>query len=188
MDRRRFNSQRCNEVAAVFSTTADGEIPEAFQWIVDSYVKIGKDRIDYCKNHQKELRAESYQGLVDYLNKRAENMNGRVGKMVVLPSSSIGSPRSEMQMYQDAMAIVRKYGKPDLFITMTCNPKWREINENIFEHQQAADRPDICARVFNAEKSYLIDMIVRQKFFGKVAAYVYVIEFQKRGLAHIHTW
>ncbi|XP_048510258.1 uncharacterized protein LOC125500693 [Athalia rosae] len=30
MDRRRFNFQRCNEVAAVFSTTADSEIPEAF--------------------------------------------------------------------------------------------------------------------------------------------------------------
>jgi hypothetical protein len=25
------------------------------------------------------------------------------------------------------MAIVRQYGKPDLFITMTCNPKWEEI-------------------------------------------------------------
>ena len=27
-----------------------------------------------------------------------------------------------MQNYQDAMAIVRSKGKPDLFITMTCNP------------------------------------------------------------------
>lgn len=27
--------------------------------------------------------------------------------------------------YQDAMAIVRNCGKPDYFITMTCNPKWK---------------------------------------------------------------
>ena len=33
--------------------------------------------------------------------------------------------------YQDAMAIVRKFGKPDLFITMTCNPHWKEITENL---------------------------------------------------------
>ena len=30
MDRRRFNFQRSNEVAAVFSTNADGEIPESY--------------------------------------------------------------------------------------------------------------------------------------------------------------
>jgi ATP-dependent DNA helicase PIF1 len=35
------------------------------------------------------------------------------------------------QNYKDAMAIVLKYGKPDLFVTMTCNPNWREIRENL---------------------------------------------------------
>jgi hypothetical protein len=59
----------------------------------------------------------------------ANNLNGRVGKMVILPSTFIGSPRNMMQNYQDAMAIVSKFGKPDLFIIMTCNPKWREIEE-----------------------------------------------------------
>ena len=33
------------------------------------------------------------------------------------------------QYYQDAMAIIRHTGKPDLFITMTCNPKWKELKE-----------------------------------------------------------
>jgi len=91
-----------------------------------------------------------------------------------------------LQNYQDAMAIVSKFDKPDLFITMTRNPKWREIEENLLPVQQAADRPDICARVFNIKKDYLIDLIVKQKFFGEVAAFVHVIEFQKRGLPHIH--
>ncbi|KMQ89447.1 hypothetical protein RF55_10925 [Lasius niger] len=263
MDRRRYNAQRTNEVAAVFCTTADGEIPEAYvtirnrnnktlqnvsimdpnvepwiyplfypygtqgwhryltkinsdrritrgqyikyrmairdefnvfllgrrlfqQWLVDSYVKMEKDRIDYCKNHQKELRSETYQGLRDYLQTTANNLNGRIGKMVILPSTFTGSPRNMLQHYQDAMAIVSKFGKPDLFITMTCNPKWREIEENLLSGQQASDRPDICARVFNIKKDYLIDLIVKQKFFGEVAAFVYVIEFQKRGLPHIH--
>ena len=38
-----------------------------------------------------------------------------------------------VQKYQDAMAIVRKYGKPDLFITFTCNPNWAEICELEFK-------------------------------------------------------
>jgi len=36
------------------------------------------------------------------------------------------------------------------------------------------------------KKDYLIDLIVKSKFFGEVAAFVYVIEFQKRGLPHVH--
>lgn len=35
--------------------------------------------------------------------------------------------------YQDTMAIVRALGKPDLFITITCNPKWCEITELLLD-------------------------------------------------------
>jgi len=37
------------------------------QWIVDNYVKIEKDKINYCRDHQKELHTETYQGLRDYI-------------------------------------------------------------------------------------------------------------------------
>lgn len=156
------------------------------QYVVDSYVKVEKDRLNYLNEHQKELRVESYQGLADYMHTTAENTNSRVGKVVVLPSTFIGSPRNMMQNYQDAMALVRKFGKPDLFLTMTCNPNWKEIRENLLPGQQPCDRPNICARVFNLKKDYLLDLITKQRFFGEVAAYVHVIEFQKRGLPHVH--
>jgi hypothetical protein len=48
-----------------------------------------------------------------------------------LPSSFTGGPRQMHKLYQDGMAIVRVFGKPDLFITITCNPKWPEI-QNAF--------------------------------------------------------
>ena len=74
---------------------------------------------------------ESYQGLVDHLNNTAIDINYQVGKIVILPSTFVGSPRYMTQNYQDAMAIVRMKGKPDLFITMTCNPNWCEIRDNL---------------------------------------------------------
>jgi len=40
MDRRRYNIQRTNEVAAVFSTTADGDIPESYVIIRNKNTKI----------------------------------------------------------------------------------------------------------------------------------------------------
>ena len=76
-------------------------------------------------------------------------MNYQLGKIIILPTTFVGSPRYMMQSYRDAMAIVRMKGKPDLFITMTCNPNWREIRDNLLPGQQASDRPDICARVLH---------------------------------------
>ena len=52
--------------------------------------------------------------------------------------------------------------------------------------QQASDRPDLSAQVFHLKKEHLIKLITKQKFFGNIAAYVHVVEFQKRGLPHAH--
>jgi hypothetical protein len=48
-----------------------------------------------------------------------------------------------VQWYQDAMAIVCVYGRPDLFINITCNPNWPEIICELLFGQQAFDRPGI---------------------------------------------
>ena len=42
------------------------------------------------------------------------------------------SPTALKENFEDAMAIIKKYGKPDLFITITCNPKWCKITENLY--------------------------------------------------------
>lgn len=46
------------------------------------------------------------------------------------------------------MAIVAKLGKPDLFVTITCNPDWPEIRNELLPGQAPGDRPDLCVRVF----------------------------------------
>jgi hypothetical protein len=84
------------------------------------------------------------------------------------------------------MAIVRKFGKPDLFITMTCNPKWVEITRELKPGQVAQDRFDLCVRVFQMKLKAFINLMKDKHIFGKVIARVIVIEFQKRGLPHAH--
>ena len=76
--------------------------------------------------------------------------------------------------------------KPDLFITLTCHPNWREIRDNLLPGQQDSGRPDICARVFHLKKEYLISLITEKQYFGEVSAHVHVVELQKRGLPHAH--
>jgi len=65
------------------------------------------------------------------------------------------------QLYQDAMAIVRMLGKPDLFITFTCNPAWPEITSELFNNQVASDHPDLTARVFNMKLKALLNDIIK---------------------------
>jgi len=62
---------------------------------------------------------------------------------------------------------------------MTANPKWPEIIHSLFPGQTATDRPDIVSQVFEQKKKALLKLI-DNGFFGTT------IEFQKRGLPHIH--
>ncbi|KAG9319383.1 hypothetical protein KVV02_002733 [Mortierella alpina] len=157
------------------------------QYVVDQYAKIEAGRLFYIKNNQKKLRVDLYKGIMDAINRdRGANETGR---LVVLPSSFAGGPRYMNALYQDAMTIVRYYGKPDLFITFTCNPNWDEIKAQLMPGQVPADRPDLVSRVFQLKlKALLHDLINKgaKDCLGKVIAHTWVIEFQKRGLPHAH--
>lgn len=67
------------------------------------------------------------------------------------------------QNYLDAMSIVQHFGKPSLFVTMTCNPKWHEIISNIDFNEVSHFRPEIVVRVFKAKLRALIDAIFTKK-------------------------
>ncbi|XP_060882070.1 uncharacterized protein LOC132953728 [Metopolophium dirhodum] len=84
------------------------------------------------------------------------------------------------------MSYVRKYGRPDLFITFTCNPQWDDIKTNLFEGQTPTYRHDITERVFRQKLKALMDMIIKLRVFGEVRCWMYSIEWQKRGLPHAH--
>ena len=90
------------------------------------------------------------------------------------------------QRYQDAMALVQEYGWPDLFITITCNPSWPEIHQELLLGQTPQDRPDLLSRIFRSRLEEFKRDIIDKEVLGKVIGYSYVIEFQKRGLPHAH--
>jgi hypothetical protein len=156
------------------------------QYIVDAYVKTEASRLDYIRRNQAALRVELYTGLMDHVQRQNAARNLPAGKVVVLPSSYAGSPRAMQQNFQDAMAIVCKFGKPDLFLTFTCNPRLPEIVNNLKPNQQLQDRPDLVARVFKLHLKELLKDITDRHVLGMPVAHVHVIEFQKRGLPHAH--
>ncbi|XP_071928922.1 uncharacterized protein [Coffea arabica] len=157
------------------------------QYVVDVYVKIESIRLDFHRGRSKQaqLRTEIYQGIVDSISS-GESSSSSIGKRIFLPASFIGGPRDMRRRYMDAMSLVQRYGKPDIFLTMTCNKNWPEIKKMLLPTDKVENRPDLISRVFRAKLQQLKDELLKKNIFGKVAAYTYVIEFQKRGLPHAH--
>ena len=80
-------------------------------------------------------------------------------------------------------------GKPAVFITLTCNPRWPEIVRELLDGQTAFDRPDITCRVFHTKLQVILKLIRQGDIFGPEHPIEYemrVIEFQFRGLPHAH--
>ncbi|RCV11597.1 hypothetical protein SETIT_2G199000v2 [Setaria italica] len=130
------------------------------QWIVDMYIKIESMRLDWVLSG----------GMLDTL--AAGEVDGlKAGKWIVLSKNVLGSDRDVHARFMDATALVARYGRPDYFVTMTCNPYWPEIMEQLVYHAKLLD---------------LHDFLINKGHFGKVAAWAHVAEFQKWGLPHEH--
>jgi hypothetical protein len=192
-------TQRCYYAHRIHVRPGDLNQPALFlsgklfqQYIVDAWASAEQSALNWARTHQKELRADVYQGLRDAArgDRNANATLANQGQRVILPSTHIGSERHMLQLFQDSMAICREFQKPDLFITMTANPNWPEVKEALIREagphgmpQTAADRPDII--VFEGKRNALYKEI-KNGIFGRTAAMVYIIEFQKRGLPHMH--
>ncbi|XP_057426450.1 uncharacterized protein LOC130719869 [Lotus japonicus] len=147
---------------------------------------VEAQRLSYVKGNQKTIRRDFLAGLEEAVDK-GDLDPSHIGTRIVLPSSFTGGRRYMFNNCQDAMAICKFYGYPDLFITVTCNPKWPEIQRYVSQKGlNAYDRPDITCRVFHAKLQRLMVGLKKGEYFGKVSAGMYTIEFQKRGLPHAH--
>jgi hypothetical protein len=156
------------------------------QYLVDSWAMTEQNRLKFLQENQATLRAALYSGLLDHVRASDEVDLNQLGQRVILPSSFTGSPRYMQQLFQDSLAIGRYCRSIDLFITVTANPKWPEIVRELKDGERAEDRPDITTRVFQLKKKAILDDILKNGVFGRTVAHVYTIEFQKRGLPHMH--
>ncbi|KAJ3688219.1 hypothetical protein LUZ61_017383 [Rhynchospora tenuis] len=155
------------------------------QLAIDMFACVDQARLWYIHENQQLFRSDTYANLRNAVINN--DMFGQtVDKRIILPSSHVGGPRYMYQNYQDAIAVCRHLGPPHLFITFTCNPAWPEITRNLMPGQRSSDRPDLVCRVFKMKLNEMIRDIKDSDFFGPISGLIYSIEFQKRGLPHVH--
>ena len=155
--------------------------------MVDMFAFIDQSRLYWFCWNQPSIRACLYSGLEDAVGHGDDDVDlHTLGQRFILPSSYIGGPRHLQQHFQDSMVIARYFRQVDIFLTMTTNPQWHEPMQVLLAGQSAYDRPDLVLCVFQMKKKAIIDFIYKHGIFGIAVAYVYSIEFQKRGLLHMH--
>lgn len=101
------------------------------EYIVTSYARMESDRLMWLSANQSQLRAGQYAVQVElsystsfYVHcvqnqarQIAQELNVEYEAVKVLPSTHPGSPRYMAKQYQNAMAIVRRYGRLDIFLS-----------------------------------------------------------------------
>lgn len=158
--------------------------PLSNQFWTDMFSKVEAQRLSFLRHEQEKLRADTYQDFTDAL---AGDLDpAEMGHKVILPSSFTGGPRYMHEKAQDAIAMVRLNGRPDLFITFTCNSNWDEIKSNLSLGQRHSDRHDLISRVFHLKLRKLVELIHKKGLFGSCKGFTYTVEWQKRGLPHAH--
>jgi hypothetical protein len=169
-------------------------------YVLDAFMTIEGNRLEWIRQNQRTIRAENYGSLANFVEQRQaaaaaagqataqpiEVDNEQIGQRIILPSTFRGSIRQFQESYRDAMSVVAKKGKPDLFITFTANPQWKEIRDNCPPHDDSNFRPDIESRVMKLKIDEFIRDVKKNNIFGRSVAYLHVIEFQKRGRPHAH--
>ena len=55
------------------------------------------------------------------------------------------------KQHMDAIALVQWFGKVDIFLSVTCNPNWLEIREELESNQETQNIPNLITRIFKAK-------------------------------------
>ena len=138
------------------------------QYMVDAFSSMEQTRLWWFQTHHTVLRNELYTHICDSIRNGDGNSNN-VGKGVILPAGYVGSKRYMQQNFQDALVVCRHVGHPDVFLTMTCNSWWDEIQKMMLFVPGCipSNCPDIISRVFRMKLDQLTNDIKKKSHFGK---------------------
>nr|XP_012152726.1 PREDICTED: uncharacterized protein LOC105664129 [Megachile rotundata] len=163
------------------------------QWLVDKALRVQEDKLQWLHDNQNVLRRDTLQNIGDFntnanrnVRPNTDTINPQTSVQILLPSTFIGSPRHSINTLQDMLALSMQLGAATFFVTVTANPAWPEITENLNPGNRRDLRPDIGNRVFHSKQKRFKDLITKENFFGTIRYYGYTVEMQKRQIPHSH--
>lgn len=120
------------------------------KYAVDNFCKI-EAKLNWHRHNQANLTWNLW------INFCAMNPQKHSGALLSYQTHLLVASASYKKLYLDSMAIMKVYGKPDLFATFTCNPNLPEINLELKPNKKPCNRPDLCVRVFRMKMKAKLD-------------------------------
>lgn len=166
------------------------------QYVLDMYSRKESLNFNFYKNPSFQRKIQRIDEIcvgnqndesVNEQSKTSITMELTTTPIIKLPSSHPGSPGYQQRIMLDGLALVRDYGNPHFFITVTINPNWVNIKSRLEPYQNDSDRPDVTVRSFNDLKKKFIKNLTNVSIFGVKAQYImWTVEFHMRGNPHVH--
>jgi hypothetical protein len=107
------------------------------------------------------------------------------GLRTFIPSSLTDSNEYWKEVATKCFTISTQFGAPTFFLTFTMNPYWADFQALKRSDGQYSDS-SMAALVFKSKIFALMKFIRSRKILGTVSAFVWRIEYQRRGLPHAH--
>jgi hypothetical protein len=151
----------------------------ANEYIVDMFSRNLETRLAYIRSNQNRLRELDAELMDEPYVPDSQN--------VYLPASFMGSRRWASEQISDSLAVAAAFGPPTFFCTMTCNGQWPAIQSQLRRGQDYSDLPVVVARVFKRAVT-ILEQSFNTMFLnpGRPLYIIHSVEFQKRGLPHVH--
>lgn len=169
----------------LFSTNRLGQM-----FLIGEFLAVESDRLTFVRLQDRKKRMVQQSTLVDYLQnvqfrQLLANTSTKIGRHIPLPGNFTGSSRYNAHIFHNTCALFNAVEPPRFFITFTGNPNWPEIRDNLRPGQTAYDNAALITRVFH-EKAALFMQAIKEGVMGRPLAWAYHVEFQKRGMPHLH--
>jgi len=103
-------------------------------YLVDNISRAIDYRLNWHKNHQQDIFGIN--DINELINDNDNDNNNNEGTdHTFLSQSCHGSRRHLRRLSSNALAIVSEYGRPSIFITLTCNSNWKNITDQLLDSQ-----------------------------------------------------
>uniref|UniRef100_A0A1I7U5B6 ATP-dependent DNA helicase n=1 Tax=Caenorhabditis tropicalis TaxID=1561998 RepID=A0A1I7U5B6_9PELO len=173
---------------------------------IDWACRIREGRMAALTAHRAEFARSATRNKVfefkDRMVRKQLKGQKKLGLLVTLPATTPGTAKYQRELVMSAVTVSNKLGSPDLFLTFTGNPGWQEIKEECQRLKcQWSDIPEYVNTVFKTKFEMFLEDVIGQKkksfarngrvireagIFGDVKWYTYSVEFQQRGMPHVH--
>ena len=154
-------------------------------FVVDAFSDCELNDFNWTRQNQQQLRVDLYQSVMNRINDDAK-LDDIDKKIIILSFNFTENFRYMKIKKQNVLILIRTFEKSTFFLIFTCNSHWMKFTRDLSSEIKKENRFDFIVRVFQLKLKKLMKNLIKKHVLREIKIHIYVIEFQKRNLFHVH--